>query len=144
MNNYRNTYGKAVRAMFVALSIGFVFLSGASAAQAQHGYRVSKRISFKKGEVSTNVKGSISSRLEGHQYFFRVRQGQTVFIKLISNRKDLTFYLMDKEGNSMAEEIELREWTGELPETGDYHLVIGSKHKGAAKYTLFIQIASDI
>jgi hypothetical protein len=144
MNNYRNTIQKAARTVFVALSLGFIFLIGAAAAQAQDGYRVSKRISFKKGEISSSIKGSISSRLEGHKYFFRVRKGQTVLIKLISSRKDLTFYLMDEEGNSMAEEVELREWTGELPETGDYHLVIGSKHKGVAKYTLFIQIASDI
>lgn len=92
----------------------------------------------------TSVKGAISGTLEGHEYFIRGRAGQTMLIKLISARKDVTFYLIDKEGNSMDEETNLRNWSGELPETGDYRLIIGTQSKGLARYTLEVQIASDI
>jgi hypothetical protein len=135
---------RAGQTMRKTLFITMILVISAVVASAQHGYRLSKRISFRQGEVSSSVKGTILSRLEGHEYFFRVRRGQTVSIKLVSARKDMTFYLMDAEGNSMDEEVELREWTGELPESGDYHLVIGTKSKGPARYTLKVQIATDI
>lgn len=136
--------GNNKRIFTVVLSITLTLLFCSVSAFAQHGYRVSKRITFKRGEVSTVVKGTINNRLEAHEYIFRARQGQTLKIRLRSARKDVTFYLMDGEGNSMDEELELREWTGEITDTGDHRLIISTKNNGSALYTLEIQIASDI
>jgi hypothetical protein len=113
-------------------------------ASTQHGYRVTKRLAFKKGQVSTVVKGAIPNPLEGHEYIARARQGQTMLVKLASAKKGIGFSIWAPNGEMIGEETALREWTGELPETGDYRIVINTELEGAARYALTVQIASDI
>lgn len=117
---------------------------GALTAAAQHGYRVEKRITFKRGQVATSVKGTISSTLEGHDYVFRARKGQTLNVSLLSAKKGITFFITTPGGETLNGETALKKWYGELPEDGEYHLIIGTDSKGAARYTLQIQIATDI
>jgi hypothetical protein len=126
------------------LTIILAILCGAIAAGAQHGYRITKRITFKKGEVSTTLKGTIPNTLEAHEYIFRGRAGQTVKIDLSAAREDVTFYLTDDDGNPLDEGTELRAWNGELEADGDYHLYVSSTSGKAIRYSLFIQIAADI
>jgi hypothetical protein len=132
------------RGFIAALSIALVILVAATAASAQHGYRVTKRVAFKKGAVSATLKGTIPNTLEVHEYIFRGRAGQTVKIDLSSMREDVTFYLTDDEGNHMDEGSELRSWDGELPADGDYHLFVSSTSDKPIRYALRIQIATDI
>ena len=132
----------AGRTAFAALFIAGVLLFSAAAAHAQRGYRVTKRINFKKGEVSATVSGSIPNSSEGHEYIFRGREGQTLLAKLKSAARDIDFYIETPSGETLDGATGLRNWSGELPETGDYHLYINAG--GAARYTLEIQIASDI
>lgn len=132
------------RLAVAALFLTGVFLFSAFAAHAQHGYRVTKRINFKKGEVSATVSGSIPSTLEGHEYIFRGREGQALLAKLKSAKKDIGFYIETPSGETLDGATALKNWSGELPETGDYHLYINTDSDGAARYTLEIQIAADI
>lgn len=132
------------RAIVLTAMAMALFLCGALSAAAQHGYRVEKRITFKRGEVASTVKGTIPNTLEGHEYIFRGRKGQTLLVVLTSARKDVVFSIMTPEGEMLDEETALRKWSGELPSTGDYHLIINTSAKGAAGYTLKVQIASDI
>lgn len=123
------------------LALIFIFVQ---APAAQHGYRVTKNITFKKGQISTAVNGTIPNTLEGHEYIFRARQGQTLLVSLTSAKKDIGFLIQTPDGELIDEETALKKWSGELPETGDYRLVINTASKGAARYTLKIQIATDI
>jgi hypothetical protein len=141
--NTKNIVTKG-QTVFAALSVALILLVGSLAANAQHGYRVTKRVSFRKGEVSTTVKGTIPNTLEVHEYIFKARAGQTVKIDLSSSTEDLTFYITDDEGNSMDEGSELRSWDGELPADGDYHLYVSNASSRARSYSLFIQVATDI
>ena len=134
----------AGRSGFAALLAALVILAGASAVSAQHGYRITKRIEFRKGEVSTTVKGRFPNELEVHEYIFRGRAGQTVKLDLSSMTEDITFYITDDEGNDMDEGSELRSWDGELPADGDYHVYVSSSSNRARSYSMFIQIATDI
>ena len=111
---------------------------------AQHGYRVTKNVTFKKGQVSTSVKGRIPNTLEGHEYIFRAREGQTLLIKLTSTKKDIGFSISTPDGETLGEKTDVKSWSGELPKTGEYRVVINTQSKGVANYTLEIQIASDI
>jgi hypothetical protein len=135
---------KTRRAVILTTIAAALFLCGALSAAAQHGYRVEKRIAFKRGEVAATVKGTIPNTLEGHEYIFRGRKGQTLMVILTSAKKDIGFSIMTPAGEMLDEETALRKWSGELPSTGDYHLIINTSLKGAARYTLKIQIASDI
>ena len=111
---------------------------------AQHGYRVTKRIAFKKGQISTLVKGAIPNTLEGHEYVLRARQGQTLTVRLSSTKKDINFSIWAPSGEMVGEETSVRKWSGELTETGDYRIVINTESDGAVRYSLEVQIASDI
>ena len=132
---------RATILMTIAMTL---FLFGALSAAAQHGYRVEKRITFKRGEVAATVKGTIPNTLEGHEYIFRGRKGQTLLVSLSSAKKDIGFFIMTPEGEMIDRETALRKWYGELPSSGDYRLVINTRSKGTAAYTLKIQIATDI
>jgi hypothetical protein len=129
--------------LFLTLFLMLVVTETLNAA-TQHGYRVTKRLAFKKGQVSTIVKGAIPNTLEGHEYIARARQGQTMLIKLVSTKKATGFSIWAPNGDLISEETTAREWTGELPETGDYRIVINTETDGVARYTLTVQIASDI
>lgn len=146
MTTERNAKGNWLtgRAMFAALLIGLVMLAAAGAAFAQHGYRVTKRISFRSGEVSTTVRGAIPNTLEVHEYVFKARAGQTAKIDLSSSSEDVTFYITDDRGNNLDEGSELRRWDGELPADGDYHVYVSNSIDRSRSYSLFIQIAIDI
>lgn len=137
----KRKFRRAVVLMTIAMTL---FSCGALSAAAQHGYRVEKRITFKRGEVARTVKGTIPNTLEGHEYIFRGRKGQTLLVILTSPRKDMGFFIMTPEGEVLDKETDLRKWSGELPSSGDYHLIINTSSKGAASYTLKVQIATDI
>jgi hypothetical protein len=124
--------------------LGITLVIGLSSAFAQHGYRVTKRISFKSGQVATTVKGTIPNILEGHEYIFRARQGQTLLINLTSVKKDIGFFILTPDGEMLEGQTGLRKWTGELSETGEYRLIINTRSKGVAAYSFKIQMATDI
>lgn len=132
------------RTVWLAVVLTVLVFAGTLAAAAQHGYRVTKHITFETGQVSTTVKGTIPNTLEGHEYIFRARKGQTLTVGLYSAKKDIGFFLVTPDGETVGGETDLRSWHGELPASGDYHLVINTSSEGAARYTLSIQIASDI
>jgi hypothetical protein len=132
------------RSAFAALLLTSFFLISALDAAAQRGYRVTKRINFKRGEVATAVRGTIPNTLEGHEYVFRARRGQTLLAKLKSAKSGIGFFIETPSGEMLDPETALKNWSGELPETGDYRLYINTSADGAARYTLEIQIATDI
>jgi hypothetical protein len=132
------------RRILVATLLALVFVTSTLSVSAQHGYRVTKRLAFKKGEVATVVKGAIPNTLEGHEYVVRARQGQTMSLKLITAKKGLGFSVWAPNGDLIAEETAQRQWSGELPETGDYRIVLNTETEGVATYTLRVQIATDI
>jgi hypothetical protein len=93
--------------------------------------------------VSTTVSGTIPNKLESHEYIVRVRKGQTIKLRLHATRLSIGFYTMSPSNAMVEEETFLKDYTGTLEESGDYHIFVYST-KGAGKYSLDIQIASDI
>jgi hypothetical protein len=78
-----------------------------------------------------------------HEYVVRARKGQTLHLQLHATRLSLGFYTMSPSNAMVEEETFLKDYTGTLYETGDYHIFVYTQ-KGAGKYRLEIQIASDI
>jgi hypothetical protein len=132
------------KAIFLTTILMPLFFIGTQIVSAQHGYRVTKRLTFRKGEISTTLRGTIPNTLEAHEYVIRARKGQTLHIRLSAPRKDVSFAVMDMDGNWIDADNDLRTWTNELAEPGDYKIIISTRLKGAARYTLDIQIATDI
>src|SRR5829696_4613711 len=129
--------------ILLAVAAAIFMIVGVSDAKAQHGYRVTKRVNFKKGEVATTVAGSIPNTLESHEYIVRARKGQTIHLRLRTARNSIGFYTMSPTNTMVEEETFLKNYTGTLEETGEYHIFVYTT-KRAGKYSLEIQIASDI
>ena len=132
-------YRPSLRIIFL-----FAFIASVSMhAWAQHGYRVTKRVTFKRGQIATTVSGTIPNTLEVHEYIVRARKGQTLHLQLHATRLSLGFYTMSPSNAMVEEEPFLKDYTGTLEESGDYHIFVYTE-KGAGKYSLKIQIATDI
>jgi len=131
------------RSLLSALLI-LLIMAATLPVSAQHGYRVTRRLAFKKGQVSAVVRGAIPNTLEGHEYIVRARQGQTMSVKLTSLKKGILFSVWAPGGNAMGEETGQRQWSGELSETGDYRIVINTETDEVTTYRLEVQIAADI
>jgi len=125
----------------IIISMAFLFagvLFNANVS-AQHGYRVEKRVEFDDGPTTT-VKGVIPNTLEGHEYIFSAGKGQNLTVGLFSARKDIGFSIVRPNGEYLSDDTELRSWNGELPEGGEYHIIINTSEKGAARYTLELTV----
>jgi hypothetical protein len=106
---------------------------------AQHGYRIEKRINFS-GNATATVKGVIPNTLEGHEYIFSAGKGQNLTVGLFSTREDIGFFIVRPNGENLSDGVGLRSWNGKLPEGGEYHVIINTSEKGAARYTLEVTV----
>jgi len=113
----------------------------ASIATAQRKYGVNKTITFKPGVAKMRIVGTLRSGLEVHEYHFRVKAGHKMRIDLVSNDKDIGFYIMTiPDGYMMTDDVGVRRFDNDLPYTGEYKLVVETDSKRMSKYALEIII----
>ncbi|HEU4596338.1 MAG TPA: hypothetical protein VFS10_14465 [Pyrinomonadaceae bacterium] len=94
---------------------------------------INKRIRFAPGRTSTTVRDTI--RLcTSHEFFLRARAGQRMTVRLVTGRKtSFTIYT-----TNMRLSDGVKNWTGELEETGEYQISIGTD--ATARYTLEVSV----
>jgi hypothetical protein len=115
--------------------------AAASTAPAQRKYGVNKTITFKPGVAKMRIVGMLRSGLEVHEYHFRVKAGHKMQIDLVSNDKEIGFYIMTiPDGYMMTDDVGVRRFDNDLPYTGEYKLVVETDSKRASKYALEITI----
>ena len=106
-----------------------------SAAQCKRADRViNKVIRFERGRTTAVVKDRVAL-CTAHSYRLRARAGQTMSVNLATGeRTSLT--LSAPSGDALADGE--KSWSGELPESGDYVIHIGTD--ATANYTLEVTI----
>ncbi len=94
---------------------------------------INKQIRFATGRSSTTVRDTI--RLcTSHEYFLKARAGQRMTVRLVTGRKtSFTIYTTNMRLSDGA-----KNWSGELEETGEYQISIGTD--ATARYTLEVTI----
>jgi hypothetical protein len=97
----------------------------------------SRRLQFKRGTSSTTVTGKVSIALPD-TYLVGARAGQVMTIKLSAPRKSVRFLLMSPTTRNLVAD-NAREWTGTLPETGDYYIIVDADERNSA-YSMTISI----
>jgi hypothetical protein len=98
----------------------------------------SRRVQFKRGASSTTIQGTVSVALSD-TLIVGARAGQTMSIQLTAPRKSIRFMLMTyKTTDSLADNT--RSWTGTLPETGDYLILVEGDGDKSSPYSLTISI----
>ena len=97
----------------------------------------SRRLQFKRGTSSTTVTGKVSIALPD-TFLVGARAGQVITIKLTTPRKSVRFLLMSPTTRNLVAD-NAREWTGTLPETGDYYIIVDADERNSA-YSMTISI----
>ena len=97
----------------------------------------SRRVQFRRGASSTTIQGRVTIALPD-TLIVGARAGQTMSVQLTAPNKSVRFMLMTaKTTNSLADNT--RSWTGTLPETGDYIILVDGDEKGST-YSMTISI----
>lgn len=117
----------------VALAGGATLLL-TKTASAQEG--ITKRVRFPKGRTSTILKNSVV-RGTRDTYILGAGAGQTMTVHVSAIEKNASFLITSPNGETLCDDVD--DWSGELPATGDYRIVVGPT-RGNATYTLEITI----
>lgn len=95
-----------------------------------------QRIQFKRGASSAQRKGGVA-RGEVAIYLINANKGQTMNVEIQSVEGNAVFKVVDPNTNALVEEA--KSWSGELPQKGDYQIVVGTE-RGGTSYTLSVSI----
>jgi hypothetical protein len=97
----------------------------------------SRRVQFKRGASSTTLQGKVSIALPD-TLLVGARAGQTMSVQLTAPQQSVRFMLMYSKTTAMLAD-NTRSWTGTLPETGDYIILVDADEKGGT-YSMTISI----
>jgi hypothetical protein len=98
--------------------------------------KVQQRIQFKKGTHSAEIKGGVA-RGTVNTYLIKAKKGQKMNIKIQSVEKNAVFNIIDPNTKTIVKES--KSWSGELSQTGDYQIAIGTE-RGGASYSMSVSI----
>ncbi len=101
-----------------------------------------KRVDFSRGSTSTILEGSVI-RGERDEYLLGAQAGQQMSVRISSLEDNAVFQIFEPGGNQplpgAGETDDAQEWSGELPTSGDYIIVVGAT-RGNATYELEVMI----
>jgi hypothetical protein len=105
---------------------------------AQRGTSVVRRVNFARGRTTAVLQGTIK-RGVSHDYLLRARAGQGMAVHVTANG-DVGFEIITPSGQSLSGYT--RDWTGYLPESGDYRINVlpPTTTNASASYTLEVTI----
>lgn len=98
--------------------------------------QVQQRIQFKKGTNSAEIKGGVA-RGTVNTYLIKAKQGQKMNIKIQSPENNAVFNIINPKTKTIVKEA--KSWSGELSQTGDYEIAVGTE-RGGASYTMSVSI----
>jgi hypothetical protein len=96
-----------------------------------------RRVQFKRGKSSTTVQGKASIAMPD-TYLVGARAGQVMTVALTAPRRSVRFLVMSPTTQSLVADNS-RSWTGTLPETGDYTILVDADADGGS-YSMTISI----
>lgn len=96
-----------------------------------------RRLQFKRGTSSATVTGKVSIALPD-TYLVGARAGQVMTVKLTAASKAVRFLVMSPTTRNLVAD-NAREWSGTLPETGDYYIIVDADERNST-YSMTISI----
>jgi hypothetical protein len=95
-----------------------------------------RRVQFQRGSSSATVRGKASIVLPD-TYLIGARAGQVMTVQLTAREKSVRFMVMTPKTDLIADNS--RGWSGTLPETGDYTIIVDADELGGT-YSMTITI----
>jgi hypothetical protein len=113
-------------------------LAATVATQAQRGTSVVSRVRFPRGRTTAILRGTVRRGLS-HDYLLGAREGQAMSVHLTADG-GASFSILSPGGNALCDF--LSDWSGELPESGDYRINVlpPTNNSYPAHYTLEVTI----
>lgn len=102
---------------------------------------IERRVKFAKGQTSVALRGKARYAMS-YVYHVRAQKGQHMSVRLNSDRGLVTFSLTAPDTQTVENAFGTRDWSGDLPQTGDYSivLVMNDEKGGNVPYTLVVAI----
>ena len=97
----------------------------------------SRRVQFRRGASSATVQGTVTISLPD-TYVVGARAGQVMTVQLTSPRRSVNFLVSSPITTSLIAD-NTRSWTGTLPETGDYTIIIQADARATYSMTITIK-----
>jgi|SRR6266850_6088938 len=100
-----------------------------------------QRVRFPRGRTTAVLKGAVVRGTQD-QYILGAKRGQTMIVHVTSRENNAVFAILAPNGTALegAEEgTDTKDWTGQLPLSGDYSIWVGPT-RGNATYTLEVTI----
>jgi hypothetical protein len=102
---------------------------------------VTSRVRFARGSSSATMKGAVI-RGERDIYIVGANGGQSMSVTIASLERNAVFQIEAPGGNELrgaSETDDAVRWSGPLPASGDYRIIVGGT-RGNASYTLRVSI----
>jgi hypothetical protein len=106
---------------------------------AQEG--ITKRVRFARGSTTATMKNSVV-RGTRDIYLVGARAGQRMTVSITSAERNAVFAIYAPSNDTLegaSEDQAVKNWSGELPESGDYKIEVGGT-RGNATYTLKVTV----
>ncbi len=131
---------KSISSLRILAATALILFAVATAA-AQKGTTINRRVQFPRGRTTAVLKGKANW---GANYIYRLhaRAGQTMLVHITG----VPTFRIIAPGSRNYEALDgadnVKDWTGELPRTGNYQIVVGHANDNytLAPYTLEITI----
>ncbi len=122
--------------LLVALLVGG---SLQTPAQNMGGTVVERRVKFAKGKTSVTLRGKAKYGMS-YVYHVRAQKGQQMSVQLKSARGLVTLSLISPDTQTVENAFGTRDWSGELPQTGDYSIVVVMNDEKSANVPYALEI----
>jgi hypothetical protein len=128
---------RKIAASFVLAAVAVCCLAANASAQAGGQPKVVK---FEKGRTTAVLKGT-ADNAHGFTYKLAAKAGQTMSVHVTSSAGAAIFSIT-APGGAIEGALEVKDWSGELPATGNYLIGVWNRKKRgpAIPYTLEITI----
>jgi hypothetical protein len=108
----------------------------ASAAQCRGTDRaVTRQVNFARGRTTAVIKDRVKL-CTSHEWVLRARGGQTMTVHIATGNK--TSFTVQSPSGTIEDADGVKDWSGELPENGEYIIIVGTD--ATAAYTLEVTI----
>jgi hypothetical protein len=133
MHNFRRVVAAIALVSLVAGGIA------QSSAQNMSGTVVERRVKFAKGKTSAVLRGRANYGMS-YVYHVGAQRGQKMSVRLTSDRGLATFSLIAPDTQTVENGFGVRDWSGDLPQTGDYSIVVVMNEEKAANVPYALEV----
>jgi hypothetical protein len=128
--------GSTLLVLCTILGSGFLLFGDNAAADG-----VTSRVRFARGSSSATLEGAVV-RGDRDVYIVGANGGQSMSVNISSLERNAVFQIEAPGGNELrgaGETDDAMQWSGTLPASGDYRIIVGGT-RGNASYTLRVSI----